>query len=416
VTTYNQCVVGRRIQAVRSALFRYGFAVIATTAVLLLKWTLGRMLGEEPPFLLFQFSVLSSAWYGGFGPGMFSAVLACISVELPLLLTDHSLALSSFILVRMGIFFPESALISWVIAPHREVLARLSALVKCSDDAIIGATSDGMITTWNSGAEQIYGYSASEVIGRPFTILVPPELVREAQEMKARAERGEHIRRFETVRMRKDGTRVDVSITVSPIKDFTGKLIGASAVARDITERKRAERTLRESEERFRVMADTAPVMIWMGDGAGNNTFCNKYLLEFTGRTQDQQLGKAWIDDIHPKDRQRCWNTVQAAQGKRQAYTVEYRFRRGDGEYRWVLETGVPRLTAGGEFIGYVGSCIDITERKWAELAVRGSRDELECQVSEQSAELAEATSRLIREITKREHAEDLLRDPGHSN
>ena len=398
-------------------LFRYGFATGATTVALILGQVIGRLDKEHPSFFLFLlFPVLLSAWYGGFGPGVFSALMACTSLEGFLIQFGHPFAFSRFILVRIGIFLPESILISWFIASRQEALLRLAALVKHSDDAITGSTLDDTITNWNSGAENLYGYSAAEMIGRPFTVLVPPERVGEGAELKTKLERGEHVRRLETVRMRKDGTRVDVSITLSPIKDLADNLIGVSAVARNIAERKQSKRALRESEERFRVMADTAPVMIWMGDGAGNNTFSNKYLLEFTARSQDQQLGKAWIDDIHPEDRQRCWNTVQAAQGKRQAYTVEYRFRRGDGEYRWVLETGVPRLTAGGEFIGYVGSCIDITERKWAELALRGSHDELKWEMEERSTELAEATSRLIREIMKREHAEELLRNPDRSN
>jgi PAS domain S-box-containing protein len=296
------------------------------------------------------------------------------------------------------------------------VALRLAALVKHSCDAIIGATLDGTITSWNSGAEQIYGYSVAEIIGSPFTTLVPPERAGEGQELKERVERGEHIRRLETVRMRKDGTRVDVSITVSPIKDVTDKLVGVSVVARDITKRKRSEQFLRESEERFRVMADTAPVMIWITDESGNHTFFNRFFLEFTGHTLAEELRNGWNDSIHPEDRQLCWKTVQTALSKRQAYTVEYRFRKSDGEYRWVLETGVPRPATNGDFLGYIGSCIDVTERKWAELAVRGSRDELEWEVSEQSAELAEATSRLIREIMKREHAEELLRNPSRSN
>ena len=97
-------------------------------------------------------------------------------------------------------------------------------------------------------------------------------------------------------------------------------------------------------------MADTAPVMIWMTDSSGNHTFFNRLFLEFTGHTLAEELRNAWNDSIHPEDRQQCWKTVQAALGKRQAYTVEYRFRRADGEYRWVLETGVPRLTTRGEF------------------------------------------------------------------
>ena len=398
-------------------LIRYGFAVGATSVAFLLSQTLGRLDDKHPSFFLLLFmAVLLSAWYGGFGPGVCSAILACASLESLLAFSGSPLGFSRFIVVRIAIFFPEAFLTSWFIGSRKEALLRLAALVRYSDDAISGAALDGTITSWNSGAEQIYGYSAKEMIGRRFTILVPPERAGEGQQLIARVTGGEHVRLFQTVRKRKDGRYIDVSLTISPIIAITGELIGVSVLSRDISEFKRIDQALRESEERFRTMADTAPVMIWMGDGAGNNTFCNKCMLEFTGRTQEQQLGKTWIDDIHPEDRQSCLDTIHAGLSERKACKVECRFRRADGEYRWLLITGIPRLATDGELVGYVGSCVDITERKWAELALRGSRDELQWEMEEQSTELAEATSRLIREITKRERAEDLLRDPGHSN
>jgi PAS domain S-box-containing protein len=135
---------------------------------------------------------------------------------------------------------------------HREAdeaLAQLAAIVESSNDAIIGKTLDGIITSWNSGAEKIYGYSAQEAIGSPIAILVPPELPDDEPRFLERIKRGDRVDRHETVRFRKDGQRIDVSLTISPIKDTTGDIIGASTIARDITEHKRMQQALRDSDK-----------------------------------------------------------------------------------------------------------------------------------------------------------------------
>jgi PAS domain S-box-containing protein len=140
------------------------------------------------------------------------------------------------------------------VTEHRrveEVRARLAAIVESSDDAILSKTLEGVITSWNSGAENLYGYSAEEVVGRPVTILVPPELPDEVPEILSKLRRGEKIEHYETVRVSKSGRRLDVSLAVSPITDSLGNIIGASTIARDITERKRAEEEIRLLNERL---------------------------------------------------------------------------------------------------------------------------------------------------------------------
>jgi len=126
-----------------------------------------------------------------------------------------------------------------------EAQARLAAIVNSSDDAIIGKTLDGHITDWNAGAEALFGYPATEAVGKPMTLIFPPERLQEEAEILARIGRGESVNHYETVRVRKDGRRVDVSVTVSPIRNEAGKIVGASKVARDITERKRAEEQIK---------------------------------------------------------------------------------------------------------------------------------------------------------------------------
>jgi PAS domain S-box-containing protein len=149
--------------------------------------------------------------------------------------------------------------------------------------------------------------------------------------------------------------------------DEGGKPVFARGVSRDITLRKHAEEELRESEARFRAMANTAPVMIWVSGPDRLCTFFNKGWLDFTGRTLEQELGNGWAEGVHREDFDRCLNVYTTSFTARQQFTMEYRLRRSDGEYRWVLDTGTPRFAPDGEFLGYIGSCIDIAERKRAE-------------------------------------------------
>ena len=141
-------------------------------------------------------------------------------------------------------------LIAAVVAERKRdeaALAHLASIVESSDDAIVSKTLDGIITTWNAGAERLYGYAATDALGRPIAIIIPPDRPNELLRILARLKRGEHIESYETVRMRKDGTRVQVSLTVSPVRSASGTMIGASAIGRDITEEKRAEGALREA-------------------------------------------------------------------------------------------------------------------------------------------------------------------------
>jgi PAS domain S-box-containing protein len=135
----------------------------------------------------------------------------------------------------------------------------------------------------------------------------------------------------------------------------------------EITERKRAEERLLESEARFQVMADTAPVLIWMTGTDGLCNYFNKPWLEFTGRSMEQEVGTGWTEGVHPDDLQGCFDGFLPAFHARKPFRMEYRLRRADGEYRWVIESGIPRYTGDGEFAGYIGSNIDITDLKRAE-------------------------------------------------
>jgi PAS domain S-box-containing protein len=265
-----------------------------------------------------------------------------------------------------------------------EAQHRLAAIVQSSDDAIVSVSVEGIIMSWNSAAERMYGYTEQEAIGRSMMIVLPKDLEEKEGQIFRLARAGEAIEHYETIRLTKAGQRRDVSVTVSPIRDSRGEVVAISKIGRDITDRKRAEASLRESEGRFRHVANTAPVMIWMSGPDKMVTYLNDPWLQFTGRPLQQELGNGWTGGVHPEDIGQCLDTYAKAFNQRVPFQMEYRLRRHDGEYRRVLDRGVPRFDAAGFFAGYIGSCIDITEHRVAQEALSGmSRKLIEAQEEE---------------------------------
>jgi PAS domain S-box-containing protein len=170
--------------------------------------------------------------------------------------------------------------------------------------------------------------------------------------------------------LRHDGGLQWVERRARAFFDDKGNLQRIVGVVVDISDRKHAEHNLRESEERFRLVANTAPVMIWMAGTDKLCTYFNQPWLDFTGRSIDAEIGNGWAEMVHPEDFQPCLDTYQGAFERRETFQMQYRLRRHDGDYRWVLDIGVPRFDSNGSFSGYIGSCIDVTDRKLAEEAL----------------------------------------------
>src|SRR5713101_1210637 len=216
---------------------------------------------------------------------------------------------------------------------------------------------------------RLFGFAESEPvnIGRLLQVVHPEDRERMQQVVQHMFEHGGGEYENEYRITRPDGSTRWIAGYGRVELDECGKPAFARGVSRDITKRKMAEEELRQSEARFRTVADAAPVLIWMSGPDKLCTFFNKGWLDFTGRTLEQELGKGWTEGVHADDLDRCLEVYGNSFNARQPFTMEYRLRRNDGEYRWVLDNGTPRFASDGAFLGYIDSCIGITERKLAE-------------------------------------------------
>jgi two-component system, cell cycle sensor histidine kinase and response regulator CckA len=234
----------------------------------------------------------------------------------------------------------------------------------------------GTIGFCNDYALSLTGWSRHEIIGRPAGQLLDaafPLQVADGTDLALPS--GEQQPFFEGTIQEKSGGRRWIQWSSTLLRDSSGRPAGFASLGADVTELRtlRSEAARRESEERFRSIADSSPLMIWVSGPDKGCTFVNKGWLTFTGHTLDQELGDGWTSNIHPDDLEYCLATYRAAFDARRKLQLEYRKRRADGEYRWVLGMGMPRFGPDGDFAGYIGNCNDITELKlhWNEDATR---------------------------------------------
>jgi PAS domain S-box-containing protein len=244
-------------------------------------------------------------------------------------------------------------------------------------DGVITTDTNGFVTRMNFVAERLTGWRESEAralhitevlriedeaTGQPAPSLI--DIVLQTGEAAAREDR--------SLLISKSGQAIPIDDSASPIRE-ANETRGVVLVLRDVTARKKAEAQLRESEERFRTMADAAPVFIWLFDANQLCTYVNKPWLDFTGRPLNDELGIGWMQSIHPDDSSGVLDTYSQSFQERRPFSTEYRLRRHDGVFRWVLTNGIPRFDRQGAFVGYIGSSIDVDERRQNEEKLRQS-------------------------------------------
>jgi PAS domain S-box-containing protein len=263
--------LAERIQLLRKNPFAaYGIAIAAVAVATIIRWSIGEYVLGRTPFTVYFLAIVLATLLGGFWPGMLATTLSVVVAWFFFVPPEFSFSLNWPDATSLLVFISVSLLLvglitlvdDWLLNEierrrNNELAAlHLAAIVESSDDAIVTKDLNGVIASWNKGAEGLFGYSADEVIGKPINILIPPERDDEEPAILERVRRGERIDHYETVRRRKDGSLIDISLTVSPIKDATGGVVGVSKIARDIAERKEAaerqEMLIREMSHRVK--------------------------------------------------------------------------------------------------------------------------------------------------------------------
>jgi len=303
-----------------------------------------------------------------------------------------------------------------------EARERLAALVDSSDDAIISKTLDGTIKTWNRGAERVFGYSSAEMAGKPMLLLIPPDRVNEESEILARIRHGESVEHFETVRVRKDGKKIDISATISPIKDSSGAIVGASKIARDITERKQTEDRLagqteelsRQAEEllRSQLALETQTLMLQSvldsmaeglvaADAQGKFIIWNPAAVKILGMAAANLTSQQWtahyglyLEDMvtpFPADQLPLARAIRGESSSAQMFVRNPELEQGT----WIEVGGGPLKDKDGAVRGGVVAFRDITQRKADEREIRKLNEELEERVVQRTAQLAAANHEL---------------------
>ena len=260
----------------------------------------------------------------------------------------------------------------------------LAAIVDCSDDAILSKKLDGTITSWNQSAERLFGYKAEEAVGQHITLIVPWERRSEEEDILRRLAGGKRVEHFETVRRPKDGTHLDVSLTISPIRDAAGRVIGASNVARDVSERKRIEGALRESEERFRAIVETTPECVKLVSADGTLLHMNGPGLQMVGaHSADEVVGKNIYDLIAPEDRDR-FKAFNESICRGEQGLLQFDIIGLEGKRRH-METHAAPLRNRDETLVHLAVTADISERKQAEELLRTSEERFRALVNASS-------------------------------
>ncbi len=282
--------------------------------------------------------------------------------------------------------------------------AHFSALVRHSFDAIISKDLDGIIRSWNPAAERILGWSSEEVIGRPIRLIIPSERQQEEDHILDRIKSGETVGKFETIRQHKSGKHVLVALSISPLRDDGGTIVGASKIAHDISEAVEIRKRLEDSELQFRILANSIPQLAWMADGGGFIFWYNDRWYDYTGTTLDQMKGWGWTDVHHPDHVERVKTRIQECWDSGDQWEDTFPLRGRDGEYRWFLSRAMPLLDRNGKVWRWFGTNTDITVQRQSEEQIQLLMGEL----SHRAKNMIAVVQALVSRTADRKYSESL--------
>lgn len=239
--------------------------------------------------------------------------------------------------------------------------ARFAAIVACSSDAIVSKSLNGIVQTWNPAAEALFGWSEREMVGHSITRIIPDDLLSEEDDILARIKRGETVPKFQTERLSKTGERIPIAVTVSPVRDKEGKVVGASKIANDLREFAKLAEEARQQREQFTALANNIPQLAWIADPSGWIYWYNQRWYDYTGTTLADMEGWGWEKVHHPDHVDRVVAKVSKAWESGEPWEDTFPLRRHDGVYRWFLSRANPLKDADGNVLLWCGSNTDIT-------------------------------------------------------
>ena len=367
----------------RSLPVRYGIAALAVALATAARLALDPLLGDH--FLLFTYllALLIVAWQGGLGPSLLALAMGGLAIPYFFYRPRGAMLISGpEQWAGLVVFFATGAVISLMGGAMRssrdraeraarEALdegERLRITLASIGEAVITVDAAGRVGSLNPVAEALTGWASIEAQGRDLgeVFHIQDEQGRRPAvgpvEKALRAGGVVGTERPMSL-ISRGGDPLPIEHNAAPIRESRGAIMGAVLVFRDATAARREEHALRASEERFRSMADAAPVLIWVAGADRSCHYFNKPWLDFTGRTPEE-AGAGWAECVHPDDLDRRLEVFESSFDARRPFAMEYRLRRRDGEYRWLLDNGSPWFADGGGFVGYIGSCVDITDLK----------------------------------------------------
>ncbi|MDG5749895.1 PAS domain S-box protein [Qipengyuania sp. XHP0211] len=241
--------------------------------------------------------------------------------------------------------------------------ARFAAIIASSSDAIISKSLEGIIETWNPAAEALFGWSAAEMVGQSIRRIVPEDRAEEEDRILARIRAGQTVPKFSTERLTKSGETVPIAVTVSPVRDASGRIVGASKIANDLREQIELQSGLRQKTDQFTALANNIPQLAWLADKDGWIYWFNQQWYDFTGTDLEEMQGWGWQKVHHPDHVERVTTRIQEAWDSGEPWDDTFPLRRADGEFRWFLSRANPLRDDEGNVVLWCGTNTDITDQ-----------------------------------------------------